>query len=99
LELTENKNATLENRIQGRWYGQYQGQPMALEFAPDGQLACVFREGDKRQIIKLTYRVEGEYLITDQPSHPREERSIAQVDGSHLVLTFQGVKTRLSRAT
>jgi hypothetical protein len=71
---------------------------MALEFAPEGRLACVFLEGDRQQIIRLTYHVDGDYVVTDQPSQPRPERSKAEFEGQDLILDFQGVKTRLTRA-
>ena len=89
----------LRERLLGRWYGRLNGQAMALEFAPDGKLACVFLEGDKQQIMRLTYSVEGDVLVTDQPSSPRPERTKTEFRGGDLILEFQGVKTRLSRST
>jgi hypothetical protein len=88
----------LKERLLGRWYGKSDGQPMALEFRPDGKLAVVFLEGDRQQIIRLTYQVDGEYVVTDQPSHSRPERSKAEFKGEDLILDFQGVRTRLSWA-
>jgi hypothetical protein len=72
---------------------------MALEFKPKGELACVFLQGGRQQIIKLIYNVEGEYLITDQPSQPRLERNKLEFEDKDLILEFQGVKTRLTRAS
>jgi hypothetical protein len=72
---------------------------MALEFTPQGRLACVFLRGDRQEIIRLTYRTDGEYLITDQPSRPRPERTRAVFEGRDLILDFQGTKTRLTRDT
>lgn len=72
---------------------------MAMEFLPDGRLAMVFLQGQRRQTIRLSYRVEGGELVTDQPSEPREQRSRFSFVGSDLVLDFDGEKTRLSRAS
>lgn len=91
--------SALKERLLGRWYGSFEGQPMALEFLPDGRLACVFLQADRQEIIRLTYQVDGEYVITDQPSHPRLERTKAEFEGEDLILDFQGVKTRLARAS
>ena len=38
----------------------------------------------------LTYKVDGDQLITDQPSHPREERTKVEFQGKDLILDFQG---------
>ena len=88
---------TLKERLQGRWYGKLNGDSMALDFASDGQLACVILQGGKRQTIMLTYRVEGDSLVTDQPSQPREETTRLEFVGEDLVLEFQGQKTHLTR--
>ena len=89
----------LRERLLGRWYGKFNGQAMAVEFAPDGKLACVFLEGDKQQIIRLTYSVDGDVLVTDQPSSPRPERTKAEFSRGDLILELQGVQTRLSRSS
>jgi hypothetical protein len=46
-----------------------------LEFRPSGQLAYTIHAEDRDQIMFLTYRVVGEYLVTDQSSAPREDRT------------------------
>jgi hypothetical protein len=46
-----------------------------MEFRDDGWLYYWIPASDRWQIMKLTYRTEGDVLITDQPSSPREERT------------------------
>lgn len=46
-----------------------------LEFKEDGRLDYTIHGTEKDQKIFLTYRVENNTLVTDQPSHPREERT------------------------
>ena len=46
-----------------------------LHFTEDGQLIYTILGEEKDQKIFLTYRVENNVLITDQPSDPREERT------------------------
>lgn len=47
---------------------------VSLDFGPNGQLAYTIHLEGKRQIMFLTYRVERNILVIDQPSEPREER-------------------------
>lgn len=89
--------SSLKERVLGRWYGKLDADPVALDFAPDGRLAFVTLHGDRRQTIMLTYRIDDDDLITDQPSQPREERTKIEFAGDDLVLVFQGRKTRLTR--
>ena len=64
---------------------------MELQFGDDGQLRYCILANDKWQIMKLIYRVDGNTLVTDQPSAPREERTrfSFQADGV-LVLDYEG---------
>jgi hypothetical protein len=59
-------------------------QDTDLEILPDGRMVYAIREGDKWQLMKLTYRLEGDVIVSNQPSAPREERSqyFLQADGS-----------------
>lgn len=61
---------------------------VSLTFEAGGELVYVVNLPNKKQIMRLSYRVDGVWLITDQPSSPRAEKvefSFAQ-DG-RLVLT------------
>lgn len=59
-----------------------------LEFGRDGRLTYTIVGKDTDQRIFLTYRIEGGVLITDQPSHPRQERTrIEFSDDGKLILT------------
>jgi hypothetical protein len=48
---------------------------VSLRFEEDGRLVYTIHLPTKKQIMLLTFRVEGNWLVTDQPSHPREERT------------------------
>jgi len=50
-----------------------------LHFTEDGQLIYTIFNEHKDQKIFLTYRVENNVLITDQPSDPREEHTKFQI--------------------
>jgi hypothetical protein len=76
-----------------------QSEPTEAEFRADGRLHYSVLSGDRWQIMKLVYRVEGNVIVTDQPSSPHEERTrfTLQADGS-LVLEFGGQCSRFRRA-
>jgi len=46
-----------------------------LEFKADGELLYAVEGNNGEQIACLTYRVDGDHLITDQPSAPAEQRT------------------------
>jgi len=69
----------------------------ALEFHADGRLTYTVRQPDKDQIMLLTYRVEGSLIVTDQPSHPGEQRSEFQVNGDRLMVMFGGQRSHFVR--
>ena len=49
--------------------------------------------------MKLTYRVDGDTLVSNQPSAPREERThfVIQGDGT-LILALGGEQSRFQRS-
>jgi len=87
----------MEQQLLGRWYALVGGEPVALEFLADVRAAYVVQSGGRQQTMLLTWRVEGEDLITNQPSDPREERTQVAFDGDVLLLTFQGMAARFTR--
>jgi len=85
-------------KLLGKWFGHVAGEAVALEFLEDGRLAYVILTAQGTQIIRMTYRVDGPMLVTDQPSHPKEERTrFSWDDSGALVLEFGGDKSRFTR--
>ena len=85
-------------RLIGKWYGRVDGEPVGLEFLPDGRLAYVVLSGDRAQTVRMTYRLDANYLITDQASAPHEERTRFRFEGpDRLVLEFGGVATNFTK--
>jgi len=70
-----------------------------MRFTDDGFLVYIVRAGSVDQEILLRYRTEGSFLITDQPSAPREERTRYEItkDGQ-LRLQHGDVHSTYSRA-
>lgn len=68
---------------------------VTLKFGADGTLLYIIREPDRDQIMRLTYHIEPGFIVTDQPSEPRPERTEYQLsEDGILVLAFGGRKSR-----
>jgi hypothetical protein len=63
---------------------------VSLDFLLNGGLIYTVHTEGKRQIMLLNFRVEGDVLVTDQPSDPHEERTKFELtpDGK-LVLRYE----------
>jgi hypothetical protein len=68
---------------------------ITLQFLADGTLVYTVRESGKASMACLTYRTEPGFLITDQPSKPRLERTKYHIgEDGVLVLESGDQKTR-----
>ncbi|MDB4940248.1 MAG: hypothetical protein JWO40_673 [Candidatus Doudnabacteria bacterium] len=66
---------------------------VTMNFQADGKLTYSTSEGDKNQYIFLTYQIEGDYLVTNQPSAPREERTkIKLTNDGKLHMLYDGIE-------
>jgi hypothetical protein len=59
---------------------------VSLDYSPNGALTYTVHVEAKRQIMLLTYRIEGSVLITDQPSSPREEATSFKITSTGKLL-------------
>ncbi len=82
LDFFRRKHApSIDPRLLGRWVlirtedDIDTGEGVTAEFWPDGSLIYAIHQADRGQIMRLTYRVESDELVTDQPSAPRPERA------------------------
>ena len=60
-----------------------------MEFKEDGQLIYAIKKKGKEQIIMMTYGVDDNKLITDQPSHPQREVTKFSIAGNMLMLDYR----------
>jgi len=68
---------------------------VTLKFGVDGTLLYIVHESERDQIMRLTYRIEPGFIVTDQPSEPRSERTEYHLgEDGVLVLAFGGRKSR-----
>jgi hypothetical protein len=74
------------------------GAGVEVEFHADGRLDYCIDAGDRWQIMRLTWRLDGEELLTDQASVPRLEITpwMVEPDGT-LVLGVVGSRTWFRR--
>jgi uncharacterized protein YndB with AHSA1/START domain len=72
---------------------------VSMTFGNDGQLTYTVHKPDREERILLTFRVDGDWLVTDQSSSPKEERTRFEFtpDGL-LVLNYEGQSIRYVRA-
>lgn len=61
-----------------------------MEFKPNGELILTYSSREKDSIIFLTYKIQGDVLVTDQPSHPRAEESSFYLTGKNLEIITNG---------
>ncbi len=67
---------------------------VSLEFSEDGDLTYTIHGDDKDQKMFLTYSVEGNELVTDQPSRPQRERTAFSLTSEgRLTLWFGGQRS------
>jgi len=59
-----------------------------LEFKNNNQLIYTIHEEDKEQKTFMTYEVQGNFLITDQPSLPQKEQTEFSFNEKETVLTL-----------
>jgi hypothetical protein len=98
--------ATNTNALLGCWHLRSADARLGLDdvvemdFQPSGDLLYCIDAGPKWQVTRLRFRVEGETIVTDQPSHPGEERTGFELDNSGaLVLDYGGLKAHFVKGT
>lgn len=89
-----------DKSLLGRWLSEpSSGEDITLEFKEDGRLDYTIHGVEKDQKIFLTYRVENNTLVTNQPSDPREERtSFMLTEDDKLVLVYGDQRSLYIRA-
>jgi hypothetical protein len=74
------------------------GERVQVQFDPEGRLIYGSLSADRWQVMFLTYRCDGDQLVTNQRSAPKEETTpfCVAADGS-LRLTFAGTERAFKR--
>ena len=90
--------SSLTDTLIGRWHTDpaditslREYGSVSLNFTADGRLIYTIRSEGKDQIVLLTYRVENQTLVTDQPSEPGEERTaFSLTPEGKLIMFYEG---------
>jgi len=70
-----------------------------LEFRSDGTLIHTIHGAVKDEVALLTYRIlDDNWIETDQPSHPRPERTRYALSPEGLLITFESQTARYRRS-
>ena len=73
---------------------------VTMTFTEDRQLIYDIDAGGKLQRMNMVYKVIGDTIISDQPSHPQEQRTKFKIENDDkLTLEFEGEKTVFIRTT
>lgn len=66
---------------------------VSMQFQEDGKLNYWIQKGDEKQYMFLDYRVEGDELISNQASAPKEEKTkFEMMEDGKLILDYSGTK-------
>ena len=69
-----------------------------LTFSKEGILRYSIFNGEKEEVILMTYKLENDIIETSQPSHPEEiNRTQYKLIGGVLYLNFNGEQSRFLR--
>lgn len=67
---------------------------VTMTFTEDGKLVYDLFDGASQQRIDMVYKIKGDTIISDQPSHPQEQKTAYKIqNGDKLILTFEGERT------
>jgi hypothetical protein len=96
----------MSNNLIGSWNGDETDDAtqkalgkVTMTFTEDGKLIYDIFEGGKQQRMNMVYKVQGDTIISDQPSHPQEQRTRYKIEnGDKLILDYEGEKTVFNRS-
>lgn len=96
---------SLDKRLFGVWVSDIDDEKTKLNigdvkmtFTYDGKLIYDAHESDKIQRINMIFWTEGEFVFTDQPSHPNVEKTKFSLPSEEtLILEFGGVQSIFRR--
>jgi hypothetical protein len=72
---------------------------VSIEFDDIGNLNYIINLDAKLQVIIMTYRVDGNVIVSNQPSHPDPQRTEFELSSDGvLVLCFDGQPSRFRRS-
>lgn len=91
----------MHDKLIGKWNSDQSDEAtrisignVKMTFTKDGKLIYDINVGDKVERMNLVYKIHNDIIITDQPSHPQEQKSKFTIEENiKLILEFEGEKT------
>ncbi|HLO56446.1 MAG TPA: hypothetical protein VK169_19270 [Saprospiraceae bacterium] len=90
-------NDSRDKLLYGEWQAIYiESENLKMSFYPDGTLVYKIIYNDKTQIMNLTYYTRNGFIISNQPSKPKEETTKYYFENNYTVLCleFEGELTK-----
>jgi hypothetical protein len=87
-ELIGSWKSDPDDEITQRNYGS-----VIMEFKENGILVYRIFDGGKEQIIKLTYEIKNNTILTNQPSSYKKEISEFTIIKNKMILDFEGIRS------
>ncbi len=84
-------------KLLGRWESSNLNpgeEKVFMDFKENGELVYTIHSQEKKQIMHLIFRIEDNVIISNQPSHPKEERTPFIISDTELILEQNGEKSR-----
>lgn len=95
----------LDSRLFGTWISDQTDEitqqtlgAVTMIFTSSGELTYKIKESEKIQVINMTFWTENHYIVSNQPSSPRKERTRFILNDDRLILEFDGQKTRFLKS-
>jgi hypothetical protein len=92
-------------QLLGKWKSDPDDPPTQVNygdvtqtFHEDGRLTYIIHSPEKDRVVRLVYTIDGDELVTDQPSAPAEHRTKVSFDErGRLILDDRGERSRFIR--
>jgi hypothetical protein len=99
------KKQTSDKQLIGTWQSDLNDQDtknaigdVIMHFTIDGKLIYEINTSEKTQIMNLTFKTKDGFIISDQPSSPRVEKTkYTLVEENYLILEFEGKQSKFIR--
>jgi hypothetical protein len=103
--IGESKSESINTELIGVWESDTSDEAtknslgnVTMTFTNTGELVYDINEGDRIQRMNMIYQVNGDVIISDQPSHPQKQKTTYIFETKdRLILKFDGMTTVFNR--
>ena len=88
----------IDANLIGTWISDSSEFPdTKMTFTSNGKLIYEINESEKVSIMNLTYEIYNDMIYSNQPSHPRVEKTKYSISGDVLTLYYSGEISKYKR--